>query len=210
MIEQVEGFTFFRSYFEAVREMPDDVKLEVLTAIITHGLDGSEPALSNPISRAIFSIARPSLDSSRGSVLNGKKGGRPKKKDPLTENANPPFESSESTKTMTKTLDIDKDKDCVLEADKPPQHTRFIAPTVNEVKAYCDERENGIDPEKFVDFYEARGWMAGKSKMKDWKAAVRTWEKGGKDDGKDSTSGLGKREVGDRWAGYDLSGIKLD
>lgn len=210
MIKAVEGFTFFRSYLEAVREMPDDVKLEVLTAIITYGLDGSEPSLSIPISRAIFSIARPSLDSSRDSVLNGKKGGRPKKKDPLIENGNPPFENSESTKTIDK--DLDKDKDCILDADKPPykKSTRFVAPSVAEVKAYCDERENGIDPEKFVDFYEARGWMAGKSKLKDWKAAVRTWEKGGKDDGQDSTSGLGKRKNDNRWAGYELGGIKLD
>lgn len=52
----------------------------------------------------------------------------------------------------------------------------FIPPTVAEVEAYCIERGNGIDPELFVAHYEARGWMLGKEKMKDWKAAVRTWE----------------------------------
>lgn len=46
-------------------------------------------------------------------------------------------------------------------------------------------RHNNVDPEKFIDFYSAKGWMIGKNKMKDWKAAVRTWEKGEKEVKKD-------------------------
>lgn len=53
----------------------------------------------------------------------------------------------------------------------------FKKPSVEEVQAYCEERQNSIDPEEFVDFYESKGWVVGKSPMKDWKAAVRTWEK---------------------------------
>lgn len=53
----------------------------------------------------------------------------------------------------------------------------FSPPTVEEVKVYCQERNNGIDPEAFIAFYESKGWMIGKNKMKDWKACVRTWEK---------------------------------
>ena len=52
----------------------------------------------------------------------------------------------------------------------------FNPPTVEEVRAYCMERGNSVDPEAFIDFYESKGWMIGKNKMKDWKAAVRTWE----------------------------------
>lgn len=59
--------------------------------------------------------------------------------------------------------------------DKSPK--RFVPPTLDEVKAYCKERKNSVDPETFVDFYEAKGWMVGKNKMKDWKAAIRTWER---------------------------------
>jgi hypothetical protein len=58
-----------------------------------------------------------------------------------------------------------------------PKTTKFIPPTVDEVRDYCDERMNNVDPEQFVDFYSAKGWMLGKNKMKDWKAAVRTWER---------------------------------
>jgi uncharacterized protein YdaU (DUF1376 family) len=53
---------------------------------------------------------------------------------------------------------------------------RFTPPSVDEVSNYCRERGNGINPESFVSFYEAKGWMIGKSKMKNWQAAVRTWE----------------------------------
>lgn len=53
----------------------------------------------------------------------------------------------------------------------------FKKPTLEEVKEYCIERNNNINPQKFIDFYESKGWMIGKNKMKDWKACIRTWEK---------------------------------
>lgn len=54
---------------------------------------------------------------------------------------------------------------------------KFKPPTVEEVRSYCEERKNGIDPEYFCDFYTSKGWKIGKNSMKDWKAAVRTFEK---------------------------------
>ena len=62
-------------------------------------------------------------------------------------------------------------------ADKPPRAARFTPPTVDEVKSYCTERENNVDPARFVDFYASKGWLVGKSKMRDWRAAVRSWER---------------------------------
>jgi len=64
--------------------------------------------------------------------------------------------------------------------DKNKKNNIFIPPTLEEVRAYCLERGNGVDPEKWYAFYEAKGWMIGKNKMKDWRAAVRTWEKNSK------------------------------
>lgn len=52
----------------------------------------------------------------------------------------------------------------------------FVPPSVEDVRAYCEERRNGISAQQFVDYYTANGWMVGKSKMKDWRAAVRNWE----------------------------------
>ena len=66
----------------------------------------------------------------------------------------------------------------VSNTDIPPATgKRFKAPTLEDVKAYCQERKNNIDPERFIDYYTAKGWKIGKNPMKDWKAAVRTWEK---------------------------------
>ena len=63
------------------------------------------------------------------------------------------------------------------EASPPTRSKRFVPPTVDEVRDYCFERGNSVDPQRFVDYYTSNGWMVGKNKMKDWKAAVRTWEK---------------------------------
>lgn len=57
-----------------------------------------------------------------------------------------------------------------------------IPPTLEEVSQYCQERQNGIDAQTFIDFYESKGWMIGKNKMKDWKASIRTWERNNKKD----------------------------
>ena len=54
--------------------------------------------------------------------------------------------------------------------------SRFVKPTVAEVQAYCNERRNGIDASHFCDYYESKGWMVGKNRMKNWQAAVRSWE----------------------------------
>ena len=61
----------------------------------------------------------------------------------------------------------------------------FRPPTLSEVEAYCRERRNRVDASRFIDFYESKGWMIGKNRMKNWKAAVRTWEK---DDGRKAES----------------------
>ena len=53
---------------------------------------------------------------------------------------------------------------------------RFTPPSFEDVKAYCEERGNHVDPQAFIDFYTSKGWKIGKDTMKDWQAAVRTWE----------------------------------
>lgn len=55
------------------------------------------------------------------------------------------------------------------------KRTAFVAPSLQEVKDYISEKGYTVDAQRFIDFYEAKGWMIGKNKMKDWRAAVRTW-----------------------------------
>lgn len=65
-------------------------------------------------------------------------------------------------------------------ADKPPRAARFTPPTLAEVQAYVSERQSPVDPQGFLDFYAAKGWLVGKTPMKDWKAACRnaeSWER---------------------------------
>lgn len=76
----------------------------------------------------------------------------------------------------------------------PSGVSRFAPPTLEEVKEYCRERGNKVDPEKFIDFYTMKGWMVGKNKMKDWRAAVRTWEK--------DTPASTERQRPNKWQDY--------
>lgn len=55
--------------------------------------------------------------------------------------------------------------------------SHFQKPSLDDIRAYCISRANNVDPEQFFNFYESKGWIIGKSPMKDWRAAVRTWEK---------------------------------
>ncbi len=61
--------------------------------------------------------------------------------------------------------------------DKLSNNRRFQKPTIDDIKAYCIERKNTVDPQKFIDHYISNGWVVGNAAMKDWRAAVRTWEK---------------------------------
>lgn len=76
----------------------------------------------------------------------------------------------------TKDKEIPKVKKYQSERNNKGGAKRFKPPTVDEVRAYCQERGNNVNPESFVAFYDSKGWMVGKNKMKDWHAAVRTWE----------------------------------
>ena len=69
---------------------------------------------------------------------------------------------------------IEENSICVSE---DTTHTRFKKPTLEEVQKYCEERNNQVDAERFINFYESKGWKVGNQPMKDWKACIRTWEK---------------------------------
>ena len=86
-----------------------------------------------------------------------------------------PFSDSENPESGLKTLEETPPPDSA----PPPSPKRkvFVKPTVEEVRAYCSERHNSVDAQMWYDFYESKGWMVGSNHMKDWKAAVRTWEK---------------------------------
>ncbi len=82
-----------------------------------------------------------------------------------------------SNDILTTTIEEKKEGKNNKKEDTNVSKKKFEPPTVDDVRAYCQERNNSVDPQTFVDFYSSKGWMVGKNHMKDWKAAVRTWEK---------------------------------
>ena len=92
-----------------------------------------------------------------------------------------------SDKEMTSTLTSNPTSNTATDKEykniRIKDNIRFVPPTVDEVRTYCQEKGymDRVNPNKFVDFYESKGWMVGKNKMKDWKAAVRNWASKDKD-----------------------------
>jgi hypothetical protein len=80
------------------------------------------------------------------------------------------------------------------EATETKSTRGFVKPTLTEVAAYCDERRNAVDPQRFMDHYESNGWKIGKASMKSWQAAIRTWEKN--ENGTNRVSGAGVSPAG--------------
>ena len=92
------------------------------------------------------------------------------------------------------------DKDNIIIIDEKPSK-KFKKPTLEEVEEYCKERNNNINPEHFIDYYESNGWKVGKNPMKDFKAAIRTWERNNVTYAK--STGNTKKRDGSEWAEYD-------
>lgn len=169
-----DSVVFYRSFWEAIKQLQEKERLESLTAILEYGLDEIEPK-SAGVASAMFLMAKPQIDANNRRYQNGTKGGRPATKtepnDNLESNYNKPSDNQTITKAKPKEKNNVKEKDNVNDNNKKT----FTPPSVSDVSDYCTLNGYGIDPESFVDFYASKGWMVGKNKMKDWKASVRTW-----------------------------------
>ncbi len=77
---------------------------------------------------------------------------------------------------LEKDIEIDKEKK-IKKEKSTVKAKAFTIPAIDEIKEYCKERKNNVDAEKFFDYYESKGWLVGKTKMKNWQAAIRNWEK---------------------------------
>lgn len=93
---------------------------------------------------------------------------------PPCKNCTPPVQKLHTSGANSAPINIRENKD--NKDTLSSTRETFVRPTVEEVAAYCEERRNNVDAETFVDFYTSKGWQVGSNPMKDWKAAVRTWE----------------------------------
>ena len=178
-----DRFMFFYNFKQTADNLPDELRLKFYDALTAYAFVGEEP--DEPIIRALVSAFKPSLDKEerRGGNHNPTgQNGQSEVKD--GQNGQTFLETETETETEAEDTYTDfSDKSsksgmCVTDDSTAVKKTqKFIPPTVGEVSAYCLERGSGVNPERFVDFYTSKGWMIGKSKMKDWRAAVRNWER---------------------------------
>ena len=193
-------FTWYRSYYDALKELPAEEFRDIVLAVCAYALDGEEPELSG-VARAIFTLIRPTLEVGRSKAENRSRaeqtslsaeqtGNRPeqtKNKPEQTQNkpeqtGNKPEQTRNKPEQTRKEKEREKESENDSYCSPPPPSgpKRFVPPTLAEVQSYVAQRQSPVDPQGFIDFYASKGWMVGKTPMKDWKAACRnaeTWER---------------------------------
>lgn len=175
-----EYFPAYHSYLEIMEELTDAEKGRLFTACLLYSKTGEAPELSGN-ERYLFPAFRSQIDRDNAEYAkkcainrkNGELGGK-------RTGANAPHSPPERPPNAPQGKGEGKGKGKGKGEGNSPSGsiTRFAPPDLAEVAAYCRERENCVDPQRFVDFYASKGWMVGKSPMKDWRAAVRNWERG--------------------------------
>ena len=161
---------FYKSFYDSIKELDPQDQVQIYNAIFSYQFDNIEIDLKG-VCKSIFTLIIPQLEANNKRYENGTKGGRPKTKTKPNEN---------QKETKGKSNDNVNENDNVNNNDNIKENIikeRFKKPNIEEIEKYCKERKNGIDAERFYNFYESKGWYVGKNKMKDWKACVRTWEK---------------------------------
>ena len=197
-------FTWYRSYYDALKELPAEEFRDIVLAVCAYALDGEEPELSG-VARAIFTLIRPTLEVGRSKAENrsraeqtsisaeqtGNSPEQTKNKPEQTQNkrkqtGNNPEQTRNKPEQTRKEKEKEKEREKESENDSyrspppPPGPERFVPPPLAEVQSYVAQRQSPVDPQGFIDFYASKGWMVGKTPMKDWKAACRnaeTWER---------------------------------
>ena len=179
-MEKITYIRVFVDYLEAMEPLGDAEKGRLFTSLLTYARTGEAPQLGGN-ERFLFPMMRAQLDrdiaamagvsEARSKAAKASKSSKCEQMQQMQANA---ANASKSSKDKDKDKDEDEDK-----KGNGAREARFTPPSVEEVAAYCQERGNGVDASRFVDFYSSKGWMVGKSKMKDWKAAVRNWERSG-------------------------------
>lgn len=170
----------YDSWADQIINLPKEMAGEYVQAMLKYAIYGEDMDVDDPAIRAMLVPVRKKLDEDRGKYqeqVNRMNQNRQKSQRSQDEVSMTSDRSQNEVMSDTDTVtDNDNDKD-IKEKDK--KEKRFVKPSVDEVRAYCEERHNNVDPDTFIDFYASKGWKVGNQSMKDWKACVRTWEKRG-------------------------------
>lgn len=184
-------FTFYASFFDAVSRIKKKAdRADAYDAICAYALREEDPDFSkmSDAAQIAFLLIKPNLDSSRRKAKSGKNGGSAKqmasKAEANSKQSGSKAEANDKQEQPASEIEKEKEREKENECYPPnplaggsEKKKRFTPPTVEQVSEYCQEKGYHIDPEAFVAFYASKGWMVGKSPMKDWKSAVVTWTK---------------------------------
>lgn len=175
-----EYVCLYHSYLKSVEPLNDAERGRLFTACLTYSMTGAEPDLRGN-ERFVWPTIREQIDrdTKKYSDFCKKQQENIRKRWDTTV-----YDGTSGIPDDTKhTKEKEKEKENILSSPnvedsiaRTPARKRFTPPTLAEVTAYCRERQNAVDPQRFIDYYTANGWKVGKTSMKDWKAAVRTWE----------------------------------
>lgn len=183
-----DSFIFYKSFKEAIDICPVEVRLSVYEAIAEYALTEREPTLTDPYAQLCWKLIKPQLEANWRRYKNGQAGGAPKgnqnatkrkeettDREPTNNQETTDKQANENVNVNVNSNNKEKGKEVLTQA-----RPRFTPPSVAEVEEYCKERANGIDAQHFCDHYTANGWkQSNGNDIKDWKAAVRTWERNG-------------------------------
>ena len=172
----------YSRYLQTLAPFTDAERGRIMTAMLTYSatgeipeFDGNERYIWPTIQAQIDRDALAYQEKCAKNRANGAKGGRPPKNQTDIEKTERFSEKPKKANTNTKTNTNRNTKSNNIGADKPPTRHRFVPPTVDQVTAYCTEKGYAVDADRFVDYYTSNGWRVGKNPMRDWKAAVRSW-----------------------------------
>ena len=171
-----DSFIFYKSFFEAGSALDPESRLAFYDAVAEYAINDVEPEITNPVAKAMFLMAKPQIDANEKRREDGAKGGRPRKKKPVV------FENDEIEKPVVSENDEIEKPNVNVNANanvnvNEKKRGGFTPPTLEEVREYCKERGNQVDPETFVAYYESQNWKKSNGqKVVDWKGCVRTWE----------------------------------
>lgn len=164
-----DSMVFYRSFFEAVEDLPPEDFKQAVTAIMRYALDGTADDVKG-VAKSILIMARPQIDKNNKRYENGTRGGRKPNDNQTITKMEPKCISSKPNVNVNDNVNDIKENTL-----KSVKEKRFAPPTPENVREYCREKGLSVDADRFVDFYESKNWYVGKNKMKDWKAAVRNW-----------------------------------
>lgn len=193
------SFVMYTDYMQHLEIMDMEQRGVFLTAVMKYASGGELPEMDGMV-RMAFSFAKAQMDRDNEQYQKtiearreaGRQGGIAKANS-AKQNMAKVANASIASQTVANLPDTVTDNDTVLKKKdtdvSKEKASRFLPPTLDEVRGYCLEKGYPVDAERFIDFYESKGWFVGKNKMKDWKAAVRNWNRMQREDGAAKASG---------------------